>query len=103
MKNKYKNKNGVDIISEERSRQIIEERFTYENDDKYEGESLAICGAIYAMPAKLRDYWSDTELPMNWVWDAEWWKPTPEDRVRELAKAGALIAAEIDRLLRVKD
>jgi len=26
------------------------------------------------------------------------WKPTPDDRVRELVKAGALIAAEIDRL-----
>ena len=27
-------------------------------------------------------------------------KPTPDDRIRELTKAGALIAAEIDRLLR---
>jgi hypothetical protein len=31
-------------------------------------------------------------------WGESWWKPTPEDRVRELVKAGALIAAEIDRL-----
>ena len=31
-------------------------------------------------------------------WDIIWWKPTPKDRVRELAKAGALIAAEIDRI-----
>lgn len=27
-------------------------------------------------------------------------KPTPDDRVRELVKAGALVAAEIDRLNR---
>ena len=32
----------------------------------------------------------------------EWWKPTPKNRVRELVKAGALIAAEIDRLQRDK-
>jgi hypothetical protein len=31
---------------------------------------------------------------------AEWWNPTPENRIRELQKAWALIAAEIDRLQR---
>jgi hypothetical protein len=34
-----------------------------------------------------------------WPWDESWWKPG--DRIRELAKAGALIAAEIDRLNRI--
>ena len=33
-----------------------------------------------------------------WPWNLIWWKPTPNDRIRELVKAGALIAAEIDRL-----
>lgn len=36
-----------------------------------------------------------------WPWDKSWWKPTPDDRIRELIKAGALIAAEIDRLQRL--
>lgn len=36
----------------------------------------------------------------SWPWDEEWWKPS-EDPVRNLVKAGALIAAEIDRLQRV--
>ena len=36
---------------------------------------------------------------MHWPWNVVWWKPTPDDRIRELAKAGALIAAEIDRLI----
>ena len=31
---------------------------------------------------------------------AEWWNPTPENRIRELQKAWVLIAAEIDRLQR---
>ncbi|MEM5768085.1 MAG: hypothetical protein AAGU23_06610 [Bacillota bacterium] len=30
-------------------------------------------------------------------------KPTPDDRIRELKKAGALIAAEIDRLQRKEE
>lgn len=35
-----------------------------------------------------------------WPWEARFWKPCPDDRARELVKAGALIAAEIDRLQR---
>jgi len=38
-------------------------------------------------------------VPPIWPWEKSWWKPTPNDRVKELVKAGALIAAEIDRLL----
>ena len=34
-----------------------------------------------------------------WPWNESWWKPTPDNRIRDLEKAGALIAAEIDRLL----
>ncbi len=53
-------------------------------------------------------------ISVNWPWDPKWWKPlyndeedqTPDEidnRIRELTKAGALIAAEIDRLQRKKD
>jgi hypothetical protein len=31
-----------------------------------------------------------------------WYKPSKDDRIRELEKAGALVAAEIDRLLRLE-
>ena len=44
------------------------------------------------------------ELPApahDWPWGSEYWKPS-EDPVRNLVKAGALIAAEIDRLNRAK-
>lgn len=38
--------------------------------------------------------------PPDWPWDLKrHWKPTPGDPVRQLVKAGALIAAEIDRRL----
>jgi hypothetical protein len=36
---------------------------------------------------------------VQWPWDENDWKPA-DDPVRNLEKAGALIAAEIDRLLR---
>ncbi len=40
-------------------------------------------------------------MATSWPWDEEWWKPD-NDAVRNLAKAGALIAAEIDRLQRLQ-
>lgn len=33
-----------------------------------------------------------------WPWEPEWWKPTPENAVHDLVRAGQLIAAEIDRI-----
>lgn len=33
-----------------------------------------------------------------WPWAVRWWKP--KDPIRDLVRAGALIAAEIDRLQR---
>jgi hypothetical protein len=38
----------------------------------------------------------NTEAWQWWPWSFEWWKP--KDRIRNLVRAGALIAAEIDRL-----
>lgn len=34
-------------------------------------------------------------------WDAEWWKPSA-DPIRNLEKAGALLAAGIDRLIALR-
>ena len=36
----------------------------------------------------------------HWPWDDEWWNPSP-DPITNLVKAGALIAAEIDRQERI--
>lgn len=91
---------GVGIIAAERRRQIESEGWTPERDDGYADEELAAAGACYAMPEDNRNYGSQRENrePFEWPWASEWWKPG--DRIRELAKAGALIAAEIDRLQR---
>jgi hypothetical protein len=41
-------------------------------------------------------FFGDSGVPREWPWDSKWWKPG--ERIRELEKAGALIAAEIARL-----
>lgn len=99
-------KSGAEIIAEERKRQIEVEGWTSEKDDLYTSEQLALAGATYAIPMIFRDdycgYSYCADVPIMFPFSLKWWKPTPDDRIRELAKAGAFIAAEIDRLQRIK-
>jgi hypothetical protein len=91
---------GVERIAAERQRQIEEEGWSEYHDDRWTQDELAVAAACYALPPHVR---RDDVLPEpeHWPWDWCWWKPTPDNRIRELEKAGALIAAEIDRLLRM--
>lgn len=99
--------NGIELITQERKRQIEVEGWTQEHDKQHIGGDLAAAGAAYAVGAasSLVNQDDDYRATMYadvaevvWPWDEEWWKPTPENIVRQLAKAGALIAAEIDRI-----
>lgn len=98
-------KTGIDIIAEERERQKTIERWSDAHDDSHTAGEIAQAAACYAAPAHQRRttflFSIQRSIPMTWPWDAEYWKPTPDDRIRELAKAGALIAAEIDRIQRL--
>lgn len=85
-------KTGIELIAEERHRQIVEEKFDLHHDNNHDRQELAYAAIAYAMPSE------ETERIHFWPWELDWWKPTPENRVRELVKAGALIAAQIDRL-----
>lgn len=93
-------KTGIDYIYEERVRQINKEGWTAEHDDEYIDGELAQAAACYAHPDKINRL-VHAGWPNNW--DIKWWKPCPDNRIKELAKAGALISAEIDRLLREKE
>lgn len=101
VKTKPEKKNGLGIISEERQRQITEEGWTAEHDAQHRNGELAEAAACYAMGQEDRQHLDRCGLFFSrlWPWSRDWWKPTTENRIRELAKAGALIAAEIDRLL----
>ena len=92
-------KNGIELITEERERQMKVEGWTPEHDDEHTVGELAMAASCYAMTPQCRTY-SITDS--GWPWDSIWWKPTPQNRILELQKAGALIAAEIDRLQRKK-
>ena len=89
---------GISDIILERARQITVERYTTEHDDQHTDGSISDAAACYASTPKTRE---ESDLLITcWPWDAEYWKPTPNDRIKELTKAGALIAAEIERLQR---
>ena len=88
---------GAALIAAERERQISVEGWSAAHDAQYTDQELpkaAMCYALGHGPCH-----DDEEPPHPWPWPAEWWKPTTP--IRDLAKAGALIAAEIDRRLAV--
>lgn len=93
-------KTGIDYISAERERQVNEEGWTQEHDNEHINGELAIAASCYAYPNY--DTNENIQDRLIWPWDNQWWKPTPNNRIHELSKAGALIAAEIDRLLALK-
>lgn len=110
-------KTGTELITEERERQISQEGWTPENDDAHGiGELCSAanaylfagdCIANAAMmnpkykctPESLKKEILYNPKMISWPWDVGWLKISP-DPVRNLVKAGALIAAEIDRLNR---
>lgn len=87
---------GAALIAIERQRQIEKEQWSAAHDDDHTDSELAAAGAAYALYAQAG---AGSHPAPCWPWHAEWWKPT-DDPVRNLVKAGALIAAEIDRLQR---
>lgn len=91
---------GAELIANERERQIDEEGYDSDHDRGHADE-LAVAAATYALPEAKRPHLYDG-APSMWPWDPMYWRPTP-DRVRELTKAGALIAAAIDSLLDGQD
>ena len=95
---------GIELITAERDRQIAIEGWTTVHDDTHADGSLAQAAACYAATAAIQSLHDRDTLPpcfihKEWPWTREWWKPS--DRLRNLEKAGALIAAEIDRLQRL--
>lgn len=117
---------GAELIAAERRRQIEQEGWMPEHDDEHDDSSLALAAICFAAPQRVyiaielangvlfTDPWPDS-------WNEEHDKrfsclaartkltnvtPDPaaythQERISYLVKAGALIAAEIDRLARM--
>lgn len=94
-------RSGVSRISAERARQIGEEGWSPEHDDEHADGQMAWAAVCYAAPGKVYRVGSRPYDP--WPWAERWDKRTEHDRIRQLTIAGALIAAEIDRLQRAAD
>jgi hypothetical protein len=110
------------LIAAERIRQQNEEGWAPEHDDTHNSGEMAAAAGCYALPAShrimgprfidvptargLADPDSSVRVmvsvPIAWPWDAEWWKPKPDDRKREIIKACALLLAEYERLSRAE-
>lgn len=88
---------GLAAIAAERRRQVDEEGFTARHDATVNVYGQLVRGALCYLR---HDATAGIDLH-EWPWDAAWWKPSAhlgvEGRRKELAKAGALLAAEYDR------
>lgn len=110
---------GIDLIAAERARQIEIEGFdaTHDDDELHRRGELAMFACYYAVPAHELDdvcqlydplgfYTPDTpsEEPLLYPenWSRRWAKKYDKPRIKQLVIAGALIAAEIDRLRRLE-
>lgn len=99
---------GVELIAAERQRQIESEGWTAEHDDKHDDCELLSAAMNYERIAEFIARYGRTDgeryfhghPPLQWPWEKSWWKPDYENAIPNLVKAGALIAAEIDRLQR---
>lgn len=106
---------GVERIADERSRQVASRGLKHDLVYNRMGE-LAWAAVCYASPGGVYrkfDYSSEVRFKDPWPWDmphdkrsrvgnvVDRRKQSTADRIRELEKAGALVAAEIDRLLAI--
>lgn len=84
----------ADVLNE-RVRQLTEEGFTAEHDDKNNScGQLADAAICYAQCLSKK-------TPLIWPWWNDWWRPSVSRR-RNLVKAAALLIAEIERLDRAE-
>ena len=96
-------KTGIELIAEERQRQIDVEGYSEQHDSHHSPRKLIQAADTYLESADLTLRSKEFNLPFyrieikrTWPWEQESFKPTTD--IRDLVKAGALIAAAIDRL-----
>lgn len=98
------NVSGAEQIMLERHRQIESERYTDEHDDEHINDELALAACCYASPTNLYQKINKDNGEIHfvdpWPFDSCEDNRGDKSRITLLVMAGALIAAEIDRLVR---
>lgn len=102
-------KTGSELIKEERERQIEKENRISVDDDIYLNQELLHASKAYIESSTIfqRNQNPYSQLRMVGIliwprsWDVNFFKP--KDPISDLVRAGALIAAEIDRLQRLNE
>ena len=115
-------KTGIELITEERLEQLEKHNWTSKHDDKHKSGELAYAAAICASTLRIyhkHEYANNIhfdvlamkgwKLPLNWDGNVlldncknPLLNSSYKIRIHQLKVAGALIAAEIDRLNRLK-
>lgn len=87
-------------IAAERRRQIDVEGWTPEHDDEHALGEMSLAAGCYAQTCWQREHGLPTVPSGRWPWERDWWKP--QDNRRDLVRAGALVAAELDKMDRLR-
>lgn len=90
-------KTGIELIAIERQEQVERHGYTVDQDAGYVNNELISGAKAYLCAHKHEEGWST--FPAAWPFGMTSFKPS-EDKIKNLVKAGAMIAAEIDRLNR---
>lgn len=103
-----KEQTGVELITAERARQVSQEGWTLEHDDEHDNSELLDAADCYLQQGMHTARGGDSSQEDGWTmgawpWERSWWKPDYLDPIPNLVKAAALIAAEIDRLQRLRE
>lgn len=71
-------KTGIELIAEERERQITKEGWTPEHDAEHKNGELANAAAVYALSEETRDFindkWGNDNLLYLWPFELKWLK-----------------------------
>lgn len=85
--------NGIEHIQQEREKQITKHGYTPEHDSEYKNKELML-GALSYLNTAIYGPGPGSE---DWPFSMEYFKPGT-NVLETLSKAGAFIAAEIDRI-----
>lgn len=90
-------KSGIELIADERRRQIEAEGYDAAHDDLHNEDEL-VRAAVYYL-----DETTGVNFDVYWPWQRSLNKRSTYSRQQLLIVAGALIAAELDRVIRLED